>query len=160
MHVRETRAKKRGRRAGGPLASFARGTLDGDQKGVLTLASLDDAQGPESLLQTLARLWALGVDLDPSAIAAPASVTSVPPTVHPREIYWAIKEAPQRRLRLDAVAERPAETEAAPEEAPAPAPVAEADDTTARVLAVRAGGAEHPRGTRLRWRAGRLAGCR
>lgn len=80
--------------AGGPLASFAR-KIARDVR-VLTLASLDDADGGRSLLETLGQLWTEGVRIDLDGITARAAVTSVPPAVLPREPYWPLKDTGAR----------------------------------------------------------------
>ena len=80
-----------------------------------TLASQDDHDGGRSLLETLARLWVDGVAVDAGALAGEGPVASVPPTVLPRESYWAIKDKPQAALEI-AVPTR--------EVAPASAPIA------------------------------------
>jgi len=92
--------------AGGPLAAFARGHLPRDHRGVLSLASTSDDDGGASLLATLARLWVAGVDLDVSAIVGEAPVATVPPTVYPRESYWAVGEDRRYRLKLKAAEAR------------------------------------------------------
>lgn len=95
--------------AGGPLAAFARGALPRDHKGILTLAGKRDDDGGNSVLDTLAQLWVRGVDVDVRAIAGTAARPSLPPTVLPREPYWAIKDEPQLPLELDGVKIRPRE---------------------------------------------------
>lgn len=98
--------------AGGPTRSFARGTLKGDDVHILALASKDDDDGGASLLHGLAELWVRGVDVDPTAFAAPAQLASVPPVVWPRQRYWAIADKPVRRARIvGRRAEGAAETE-------------------------------------------------
>ncbi|MBN2799865.1 MAG: aminotransferase class I/II-fold pyridoxal phosphate-dependent enzyme [Deltaproteobacteria bacterium] len=118
--------------AGGPLAAFARGTLARGHRGILTLASRDDADGGRSLLETLGRLWVLGAAVDVLPLTDPAPVASVPASILPREIYWAVKEKRAGRVSLTAAAHRvsaPAPTVAV---APAPtAPVAPAPAATA-----------------------------
>jgi 8-amino-7-oxononanoate synthase len=86
--------------AGGPLAAFARGAMDRDHKGIITLAGLNDTDGGVSLLEGLARLYVAGIDIDTRLIAADAPIASVPPVVLPREVYWGIKEEPQLALNL------------------------------------------------------------
>jgi len=136
--VRFTRALEQCRRtgadlylqvgAGGPLASFARGSLPRDHRGVLSLASTDDHDRGVSFLKTLARLWVEGVDVDSSAIAAPAAMASVPPIVLPREKYWAVKDEPQAGLNLEGVDRRAVPTAAnRPAEPPQPPPAPAAD---------------------------------
>ena len=138
--------------AGGPLASFARGTLRGQTRGVLTLASRDDHDGGHSLLEALAKLWVLGIDVDARAVAGEAPVASVPPAVLPRERYWAISEARQKRLDLAGVSPQPREPAApAPEPAPAttapvaPAPEVPTGNLAERVTAVIARVSAYPR---------------
>ncbi|MFT7518925.1 MAG: 8-amino-7-oxononanoate synthase [Kiritimatiellia bacterium] len=92
--------------AGGPLASFARGALPRDHKGVLTLAGKRDDDGGRSILQTLGQLWTLGVNIDVSAINQAALPSSLPPTVLPREPYWVIKDEPQLPLELKGIKPR------------------------------------------------------
>ncbi|NOY26287.1 MAG: acyltransferase domain-containing protein, partial [Oligoflexia bacterium] len=92
--------------AGGPLASFARGSLPQDHRGVLNLASTDDHDGGASLLEGLGRLWTLGAPVDVRAIAAPATVASLPPSVLPREDYWAVKAEAQLPLTIPGIATR------------------------------------------------------
>lgn len=105
--------------AGGPLASFARKAVGRDARAVLTLASLDDADGGRSLLQTLGWLWVHGVDLDLAPITGEARVASVPPIPLPKELYWAIKDSKQKTLSIQASSNKsanraPVEAEAAP----------------------------------------------
>ncbi len=117
--------------AGGPLASFARGTpLDG-VRAVLTLASLEDAGGDRSLLDGLAALWLAGVDLDPTALCAPAPAVVLPPSILPVESYWAVKDTVTRPLKLGDGPARP-RPEPRPEptvSAPEPTPEATAPDS-------------------------------
>ncbi|RMG12079.1 MAG: aminotransferase class I/II-fold pyridoxal phosphate-dependent enzyme, partial [Deltaproteobacteria bacterium] len=87
--------------AGGPLAAFARGGLPRDHKGILSLAGTDDHDGGKSLLETLARLFTLGVDLDPRPITAEAPLASLPPIVLPREPYWAVKDERQLAAKFE-----------------------------------------------------------
>ncbi|MEZ4264925.1 MAG: aminotransferase class I/II-fold pyridoxal phosphate-dependent enzyme [Myxococcota bacterium] len=82
--------------AGGPLRSFARGTLPAGQLGILSLASSEDHDGGASLLEGLAQLYVRGVPVDVSAFTAQAPVASAPPTVLPREEYWIIRDTAQR----------------------------------------------------------------
>ncbi len=86
--------------AGGPLASFARGSVPAGTRGVFTLAPLDDADGGVGLLATLGQLWIAGVPLDVRAITAASKVASVPPSVLPRETYWVVQDKPTRRVSL------------------------------------------------------------
>jgi 8-amino-7-oxononanoate synthase len=126
--------------AGGPLASFARGSLKPGSHGVFTLASLDDHDRGASLLDTLGALWVAGVDLDVRALSDAPTLASMPPSQLARETYWCIKDEPQRPLKLAGASarERTAPTPApAPE--PTPAPINDAptdDEATAGVLAV------------------------
>ena len=78
--------------AGGPLMSFARGSLRGTGVTVLGLASKNDHDGGRSLLETLARLFTLGVDLTSGALCTSAQPASLPPRQLPREVYWAVRE--------------------------------------------------------------------
>jgi 8-amino-7-oxononanoate synthase len=136
--------------AGGPLASFARGTVPRDHRGVYTLASRDDHDGGKSLLDTLGALWVAGVDLDVRAITTPSLAASMPASRLPREIYWGVKEVPQRAIKLAGVTPR-ARVTAAPETlAPTPsAPeIVEAsteDDATAGVMEVVAKVSAYPK---------------
>lgn len=108
--------------AGGPLASFARGTLRG--KPAFSLASMRDEEGVLSLMSALARLFTLGVDLNLSAIVGDAPLASLPASVLPREPYWAISDrtfglqleagsAPQKAARSEPAKRAPAAPEAA-----------------------------------------------
>jgi 8-amino-7-oxononanoate synthase len=133
--------------AGGPLASFARGSLTGAV--VLPLASSDDTDGGASLLEGLGQLWVLGASVDPRALTGAGPVASVPPEVLPRESYWPIKDVAQRALELPG---RPVAATRAPAAAPpSPAPAAAeptaapADDVSSRVLAVIAKVSAYPR---------------
>jgi 8-amino-7-oxononanoate synthase len=126
--------------AGGPLASFARGSAHRDHRGVYTLASLDDNDRGFSLLDTLGALWVAGVDLDVRPISAPARLASMPPSPLAREVYWCIKDEAQRPMKIAGATHRPRPEPAPvvahiPEEAAAPAPL-DADDATNGVLAV------------------------
>lgn len=125
--------------AGGPLASFARGSLPRDHRGVLTLASRDDQDRGASLLDTLAQLWVRGVDLDPRPITAPATLPSLPPTVLPRESYWAVKEEVQLSLKISGARPRPKAAAAPAAALPASEPAADkagSDPVEDKVLAV------------------------
>ncbi len=86
--------------AGGPLVSFAKGTLGTDQRGILSAASKEDGDGGASFLASLAELWVRGVDLDLSSVTAPSSLASVPPLVLPREEYWGVKRDGAIKLKL------------------------------------------------------------
>ncbi|MBX2796235.1 MAG: aminotransferase class I/II-fold pyridoxal phosphate-dependent enzyme [Myxococcales bacterium] len=90
--------------AGGPLASFARKVVGADARAVLSLAGLDDADGGRTVLETLGWLWVHGVDLDTRSITADAAVVSLPPQELPREYYWPVKDAAQKRLQLSGLA--------------------------------------------------------
>lgn len=138
--------------AGGPLAAFARGAMDRNHKGIITLAGLNDADGGVSLLEGLARMYVAGVDIDPRRIAAQASVASVPPVILPREDYWAIKEEPQLALNLQGLSGEPRErapraAKAVTVEAPAVevAPEAGGDPVEEKVLAIVAKVSAYPR---------------
>ncbi len=130
--------------AGGPLASFARGTLpslDVASKGVFTLASREDDEGVTSLLATLGQLWIAGVELDLMPLLQGTKPASVPPTVLPREEYWAIKDKRTRPVKISGVKHRPRPQviempAVAKEEAAAPVAAAPADDTMGQVLKV------------------------
>lgn len=86
--------------AGGPLAAFARGGAPRPNRGVVSLAGTNDQDGGKSLLESLALLWTLGVDLDVAAVTAEAPLASVPPTIFPREFYWGVKDTPQMALDM------------------------------------------------------------
>lgn len=140
--------------AGGPLASFARGTLKDGVRAILTLASLEDNDGGYSLLDNLGLLWVLGADLDTRALASPGPVASVPPAILPTESYWAVKDKPVRALSFKGVeprARKIVEVEAAPAPAAAvAAPAAEApseDDPLDRVLRVVSKVSAYPKAT-------------
>ena len=78
--------------AGGPVLSFAKGTLKGvPHRGIFSAASKDDADGGASFLQCLAELWVRGVEVDAAAVISDALVASVPPSVMPRKVYWPVK---------------------------------------------------------------------
>ncbi|MCB9676639.1 MAG: aminotransferase class I/II-fold pyridoxal phosphate-dependent enzyme [Alphaproteobacteria bacterium] len=121
--------------AGGPLASFARGAVDG-ARGIHTLGGRDDRDGGRSILEGLAWLWVNGVDLDTRAITADADVATLPTEILPREPYWAVKDVAQKALKLKAVERAmPAQAAQAPvSEAPAAKPAA--DEAVAKVMAV------------------------
>jgi acyl transferase domain-containing protein/7-keto-8-aminopelargonate synthetase-like enzyme/NADP-dependent 3-hydroxy acid dehydrogenase YdfG len=124
--------------AGGPLRSFARGTLPSGQRGILSLASSDDNDGGASLLEGLAQLYVRGVDVDPTGFAAPAAPASVPPTVLPREVYWLIRDTAQRPTLTagSQAVSPPATASAAPlASGPAPAPSDAGPSRAERVLA-------------------------
>ncbi|MCB9665585.1 MAG: aminotransferase class I/II-fold pyridoxal phosphate-dependent enzyme [Alphaproteobacteria bacterium] len=146
--------------AGGPLASFARGTVGARVRAVLTLAPLEDDPGGAGLLATLAELWVLGAHLDARALAAEAPLASLPPTPLPREVYWAIKDEPTKRLVLDrgtppqpaTAPNRPAqEVAAGPATATSTtsdaAPAGDGDDAVEGVLDVVARVSAYPRGS-------------
>ncbi|MCO4743967.1 MAG: aminotransferase class I/II-fold pyridoxal phosphate-dependent enzyme [Proteobacteria bacterium] len=111
--------------AGGPLAAFARGSMDRDHRGILSAAGMNDADGGASFLEALARLYVAGVDVDPRAVTAQSKIASVPPTVLPREVYWMIKDEPQLALNLQGLNAEARPKRAAKAAAPAPAPVVE-----------------------------------
>jgi 8-amino-7-oxononanoate synthase len=121
--------------AGGPLASFTRGSLPKDHRGVYSLASIKDEAGDVSLLEGLAQLWIAGVEMDISPIIGDGAVSNVSTTVFPREEYWVVASGPQKGLNLNGVTPR----QRAPEPART-ANVADAepvgDDVDSRVLAV------------------------
>jgi len=124
--------------AGGPLAAFARGALPRDHRGIVTLAGKRDDDGGASILEGLADLWVRGVDVDVRAITAPAVLPSLPPTVLPREIYWAVKSEVQLPIEAGDVKPRPRPDARTPVAA-APTPASEApaeEDVEARVLQV------------------------
>ena len=115
--------------AGGPLASFARGTLPADHKGILSLASMEDDDGGRSLLLALGRLWCAGVPVDPTAITGDGSRASMPPSALPREHYWAIRDTVTRPLDLAGATPRQAPAAVvAPAPEVAPEPAAESTD--------------------------------
>jgi len=79
--------------SGGPLAAFARNTLKGRGKTILSLAPMIDDDGGQALLSILARLWTLGVNLDVRAIAGEATIAStLPASLLPTETYWVIQD--------------------------------------------------------------------
>ena len=93
--------------AGGPLRSFARGTL-GNTTPVYSLASKDDHDGGASLLGALGELWVRGVSMDITPIIGQAALASVPSSVLPREVYWAVRDTAGASLKLSgASAPRP-----------------------------------------------------
>ncbi|TNE85927.1 MAG: aminotransferase class I/II-fold pyridoxal phosphate-dependent enzyme [Deltaproteobacteria bacterium] len=100
--------------AGGPLAAFARGAMDRDHKGIVSLAGMNDHDGGASLLEALARLYIAGVNVDVRPITAQAPLASVPPVVLPREEYWAIKDEPQLALNLQGLNAEPRERKERP----------------------------------------------
>ena len=135
--------------AGGPLAAFARGSLDGGHRGIISLASTDDHDGGRSFFESLARLWVAGADIDVRPIAGAGGVASVLPSVYPRRDYWLIKDKRQTALNLKgytprAIVEAPtvAETLSASTSAPGDAP---ADTVLDRVLGVIAKVSAYPR---------------
>jgi len=133
--------------AGGPLVSFARGTLPPERAtAVSPLASKEDDDGGLSLLFGLGNLWTAGVALDLSAITAAAPLASVPPLVLPREPYWVIQGGPASRVQLTAGARGEAAPAApAPTDAPPSAPVASADPIFDVVMAAVARASAYPR---------------
>ncbi|MGM0578617.1 MAG: aminotransferase class I/II-fold pyridoxal phosphate-dependent enzyme [Myxococcota bacterium] len=108
--------------AGGPLRSFARGSLGRGHEGILSLASKEDRDGGASLLKSLADLWTRGVDVDVSMVTAGAPVASVPPTVFSRRDYWPVKDR-GRRMKLAGPSAHLEAREEAREEAPKEAAV-------------------------------------
>jgi 8-amino-7-oxononanoate synthase len=84
--------------AGGPLASFARKIVGSSAKAVLTLGSRDDNDGGRSILSTLGWLYVFGVPLDLHGLLGSGEVVTVPPTILPRQEYWAIGSKPARGL--------------------------------------------------------------
>ncbi len=127
--------------SGGPLAAFARSTLKGRGKTILSLAPMIDDDGGQALLSILARLWTLGVDLDASAVASAAPIgASLPASLLPTERYWVIQDGAGRApsiekgtetgqtLRLDASREVTA--------APKVATSSDADPVAERVMAI------------------------
>ncbi|MCB9697941.1 MAG: aminotransferase class I/II-fold pyridoxal phosphate-dependent enzyme [Alphaproteobacteria bacterium] len=133
--------------AGGPLASFARKGAGAESRGVLTLASNDDADGGRSALETLGWLWVHGASLDTRHVTTALPPASVPPIVLPREPYWPIKDSAQLALKLTRT-EQPAPA-AAPVAAQPPAePEPEevgADEVYDKVAAVVAKVSSYPR---------------
>jgi len=134
--------------AGGPLAAFARGSLERDHKGILSLASTDDADGGRSLLETLGRLWIAGVPVDVRAVVQPGLTASIPPAVYERQAYWAVKAEAQLPLNMKGYTPRERK---APEPVVStqPAEVAAAkpdvDEVTEKVIAVVAKVSAYPR---------------
>jgi 8-amino-7-oxononanoate synthase len=127
--------------AGGPLASFARGTLAGGPRMILTLASLEDDDGGRSLLDTLGALWIAGAPVDLSALHAEAGRALLPPTPLPTETYWAVKDVVTRPLKFEGVVASPRPTIVAAVAAPATSPVSTEpagpqDDALDRVIRV------------------------
>lgn len=121
--------------AGGPLASFARGTVGADVHGVTTLAGRKDHDGGRSVLEGLGWLWVHGVDIDVRPITAPAPVATLRPEMLPREPYWAVKDRAQKKLKLKVIAAQQAVAEAAPT-ADAPKAEPSADEVVSKVMAV------------------------
>ncbi|MCB9789000.1 MAG: aminotransferase class I/II-fold pyridoxal phosphate-dependent enzyme [Deltaproteobacteria bacterium] len=131
--------------AGGPLRSFARGTLPRGQRGILSLASSQDRDGGASLLEGLAQLYVLGVDVDVSALCARAPVASAPPTVLPREVYWILRDTAQRPTLAGASATAQAPVPAAaPAASELPTADAGAPSRADRVLAAVARASSYP----------------
>ncbi len=133
--------------AGGPLAAFARGCLP---KGtpVYTLASMDDDDKGASLLETLGALWCEGVAMDVAALTDATSWAILPPSVLPREKYWAVKDEPQAMPTLAGVAFEATpkvEKSAAPAPPPAAAPETTVDPLLDKVLAVVAKVSAYPK---------------
>ncbi len=131
--------------AGGPLASFARKGVS-DARAVLTLGSLDDADGGRAVLQALGWLWVHGVDVDTRPITAHAPIASVPPLVLPTEPYWPVKQAAQKSLVFNAVTAAPRVADAvdgSPVEVAAPTDP-EDDGVFGRVAAVVASVSSYP----------------
>ena len=127
--------------AGGPLLSFARGSLPrGRVRGVLGLASTEDEDGGASLLATLGRLWAMGAPVDLTVLAGPGPLASLPPSRLPREEYWLVKERAQLPIRM------PARVAAPAVEQPVSVEVEATDDgVAARAIAVLARVSAYPR---------------
>lgn len=124
--------------AGGPLASFARGTVGDRVRGVQTLGKRRDDDRGTGILEGLGWLWCNGVDLDVRPITADAPVASLPPEQLPSEVYWAIKDKRQKSLKLKATA--PASVVDTPQQAqeattPA-APTEQVDQDQQKVFAV------------------------
>ncbi|MBT3220899.1 MAG: aminotransferase class I/II-fold pyridoxal phosphate-dependent enzyme, partial [Proteobacteria bacterium] len=92
--------------AGGPLTSFARGSLPRDHRGIYSLASTNDDDGVASLLESLAQLWVAGVNIDLTSITAHEAIGDIPPACLPREYYWAIKDKVQAQLNVKGVTPR------------------------------------------------------
>ncbi len=130
--------------AGGPLASFARGTVGSRVRGIHTLGRRDDHDGGAGILEGLGWLWCHGVDLDLRPIAGPAFPASLPAERLPAEPYWAVKEHAQKTLRLtrtepDVPAAKPAPSQAEPApEQPAPPTDPDAEKVFAVVAKVSA----------------------
>ncbi len=124
--------------AGGPLASFARGTLKEGVRAILTLASMEDDDGGFSLLDSLGLLFVLGAPLDVRPIAGQSPPAGVPPGVLASESYWAVKDKAVRALQLEPGKPRSAAAEVAPAAPSAPAPAARVAPV-APVAAPRAG---------------------
>ncbi|MEZ4236738.1 MAG: beta-ketoacyl synthase N-terminal-like domain-containing protein [Myxococcota bacterium] len=126
----------------GPLGSFARKGAARDARAVVTLGSVDDADGGRATLEALGALWAHGVAIDADAFTGEAPVASLPPIELPREPYWPIKDGNQLALKLTAVAPRAVAAAAEPE----PEPEAEAgDDVFDKVAGVVARVSSYPR---------------
>ena len=122
--------------AGGPLASFARGTLEPGHRGVYTLAGRDDTDDGASLLATLGQLWCAGVTLKLDTITADAPLVTLPPSSLPTETYWILNPARPRTLKLDGVTVSARAAAPIAEAEPEPVTAPAEDDTPARVLAV------------------------
>jgi acyl transferase domain-containing protein/7-keto-8-aminopelargonate synthetase-like enzyme/NAD(P)-dependent dehydrogenase (short-subunit alcohol dehydrogenase family) len=136
--------------AGGPLRSFARGTLPAGQLGILSLASSEDRDGGASLLEGLAQLYVRGVDVDVSAFTGAAAVASVPPTVLPREDYWIIRDTAQRPTLtagsrdVAGQAQTPSASAAPPAPAGSETPAESGQSRADRVLAAVARASSYP----------------
>jgi 8-amino-7-oxononanoate synthase len=137
--------------AGGPLAAFARGVLPRDHRGIYTLAGREDDDDGASLLDTLAQLWVVGVDIDVRPMTAAAPLPSLPPSVLPREDYWPVKEDPQLPVELPGIRTIPRSAAPAPAppvlpEVAGPSAAAPAnDDVESTVLAIIAKVSAYPR---------------
>jgi 8-amino-7-oxononanoate synthase len=122
--------------AGGPLASFARGSLAPGHRGVLNLANTDDHDGGRSLLGTLGQLWIMGTPVDIDAVVEAGPLTSLPPTILPKERYWVIKSEPQLPLKLAGARERPARATVATVEPVEVDAIEGSDPVETKVLAI------------------------
>ncbi len=125
--------------AGGPLASFARGTVGGRVRGIHTLGGRKDHDGGRSLLEGLGWLWVNGVDIDVRPITAEAPVATLPPEILPREVYWAVKDKATKSIQLKHTAQSTpvAQTPQAAQDAPAPTPApATGSDVQGKVMEV------------------------
>lgn len=86
--------------AGGPLASFARKVVGPEASAVLTLGSLEDQDGGQSILKTLGLLFVLGVPVDVRGVTPKGPLASLPPAPLPSERYWIIQDTPARALEI------------------------------------------------------------